>query len=81
MCIKAIDQQQVTALCLDLSSGSDLLIKLSLPSAHNLCAIFDSNMSISDHISAFSKTAISQIRNIRQICGCLDLNNALSITT
>ena len=50
-------------------------------SAHILGVIFDSTMSMSNHISTISKTCFSHIRDLRRIRSTLDLNTAKAIAT
>ena len=71
-----------------LSKMSDAVLHLSsettvspIPAARNLGVIFDSNMSMSDHISTLSKISLSQIRDIRRIRSSLDHNTARTIVT
>ena len=71
-----------------LSKISDAVLHLSsettvspIPAARNLGVIFDSNMSMSDHISTLSKISLSQIRDIRRIRSNLDHNTARTIVT
>ena len=49
--------------------------------ARNLGVIFDSTLSLSDHISSVSKSCFSHIRDLRRIRPILDLNTANTIAT
>jgi hypothetical protein len=49
--------------------------------ARNLGVIFDSNLSMSDHISAVSKACLFHIRDLRRIRNTLDLHTAKIIAT
>jgi len=49
--------------------------------ARNLGVIFDSTLSMSDHISAVSKCCLFHIRDLRRIRNTLDLNTAKIIAT
>ena len=50
-------------------------------SARNLGVIFDSTLSMSDHISAVSKSCFLSIRDLRRIRNTLDLTTAHTIAT
>ena len=50
-------------------------------SARNLGAIFDSNLSFSDHISYISKSCFSHIRDLRRIRSTLDHKTACTMAT
>src|SRR5664279_1562664 len=49
--------------------------------ARNLGVIFDSTLSMSDHISAISKSCFSHIRDLMRIRSTLDLTTAKTIIT
>src|SRR5664279_4437830 len=49
--------------------------------ARNLGVIFDSTLSMSDHISAISKSCFYHIRDLRRIRSTLDLTTAKTIAT
>src|SRR5664279_196016 len=49
--------------------------------ARNLGVIFDSTLSMSDHISAISKSCFCHIRDLRRIRSTLDLTTAKTIAT
>ena len=53
----------------------------SVSSARNLGIIFDSSLSMSDHISYISKSCFSLVRDLRRIRYTLDLNTAKLIAT
>ena len=53
----------------------------AVSSARNLGVIFDSTLSMSDHISAISKSCFSHIRDLRRIRNTLDLTTAKTIAT
>src|SRR5664279_4905830 len=53
----------------------------AVSSARNLGVIFDSTLSMSDHISAISKSCFSHIRDLRRIRNTLDLTTAKRIAT
>lgn len=50
-------------------------------SARNLGVIFDSQLSLSDHISSVSKSCYCHIRNLRRIRSSLDQSTATTIAT
>ena len=67
---------------------SDPLLKMSsglaispVSSARNLGVIFDSSLSMSEHISAISKSCFFHIRDLRRIRNTLDLQTAKTIAT
>jgi len=49
--------------------------------ARNLGVIFDSTLSMSDHISSFSKSCFLSIHDLRRIRNTLDLSTARTIAT
>ena len=51
------------------------------PSARNLGVIFDSTLSMSDHISSVSKSCFLSIRDLRRIRNTLDYTTAQTIAT
>ena len=63
-----------------LSMPSNLSITPSV-AARNLGVIFDSTLSMSNHISAISKTCFSSIRDLRRIRNTLDSSTAKTIAT
>ena len=63
-----------------LSMPSNVNIK-PVSSARNLGLIFDSNLSLSDHISYLSKSCFSHIRDLRRIRNTLDHTTARTIAT
>ena len=50
-------------------------------SARDLGVIFDSNLTLSDHISAVSKSCLNKIRDLRRILNIIDRTTACTITT
>ena len=54
---------------------------IPVSSARNLGVIFDSTLSMSDHISAISKSCFCHIRDLRRIRNTLDLTTAKTIAT
>ena len=50
-------------------------------SARNLGVIFDSSLSLSNHISAISKSCFSHIRDLRLVRSTLDYNTAKTVAT
>ena len=50
-------------------------------SARNLGVIFDSSLSLSNHISAISKSCFSHIRDLRRVRSTLDYNTAKTVAT
>jgi len=50
-------------------------------SAHNLGVIFDSTLSMSDHISSVSKSCFLSIHDLHRIENTLDLSTARTIAT
>src|SRR5258706_80549 len=63
-----------------LQMSSDISVS-SVASARNLGIIFDSSLSMSDHISYISKSCFSLVRDLRRIRYALDLNTAKTIPT
>ena len=63
-----------------LQMSSDISVS-SVASARNLGIIFDSSLSMSDHISYISKSCFSLVRDLRRIRYALDLNTAKTIAT
>src|SRR5258706_110008 len=63
-----------------LQMSADISVS-SVSSARNLGIIFDSTLSMSDHISYISKSCFSLVRDLRRIRCTLDLNTAKLIAT
>src|SRR5258706_511679 len=53
----------------------------SVSSARNLGIIFDTILSMTDHISYISKSCFSLVRDLRRIRSTLDINTAKTIAT
>ena len=52
-----------------------------VPQARNLSVLFDSNLSLSGHISSITKSCLSNIRDLRRIRPILDQTTARNIAT
>jgi len=60
------------------------LLNVTIPpsdSARNLGVIFDSSLTMSDHISSISKSRFLSIRDLRRIRNTIDLTTAKTIAT
>ena len=57
------------------------LILSPVDSARNLGVIFDNNLTISDHLSAVSKSCLYHIRDLRRIRSTIDRTTACTIAT